>query len=63
MASNVVVRTDAIDNYMPDQSKSTGRIDGIVAAIMALGRAMVAEKPVDLDALIRKRGGLLTVNV
>ena len=38
MLSNVIVRRDPNDNYMPDKGKATGRIDGIVAAIMGLGR-------------------------
>jgi len=42
MAGNVSVRIDANGNYMPDKSRAArNRIDGIVATIMALGRAMV----------------------
>jgi phage terminase large subunit-like protein len=41
MASNVAVETDAAGNLKPSKKKSTERIDGIVAMIMALGRAMV----------------------
>jgi phage terminase large subunit-like protein len=37
MASNVVVETDAAGNIKPSKSKSTERIDGIVAAVMAMG--------------------------
>jgi phage terminase large subunit-like protein len=39
MASNVTVRSDPAGNWKPDKAKSTKRIDGIVALIMALGRA------------------------
>ena len=39
MASNLALRRDPNDNYMPDKAKSGSRIDGIVAAIMAIGRA------------------------
>ena len=39
MASNLVVATDAAENVKPEKAKSTGRIDGIVAGIMALDRA------------------------
>lgn len=39
MASNVSVRQDPAGNIKPDKSKSTERIDGIVALCMALGRA------------------------
>lgn len=37
MASNVVVYPDCNENIRPDKSRSAERIDGIVAAIMALG--------------------------
>lgn len=39
MADNVVVKTDPADNQKPDKQKSTDRIDGIVALIMAIDRA------------------------
>lgn len=45
-ASNVTLRYDANDNYMPDKKNSRERIDGVVAAVMALGRAIVADEPV-----------------
>lgn len=41
MASNVTIRYDANKNIMPDKDKSTAKIDGIVAAILALGRSIV----------------------
>lgn len=44
MASNVSVTNDPAGNIKPDKAKSTERIDGIVAAMMALGRAMVADE-------------------
>lgn len=40
MAGNVVVLRDTNDNYRPNKKKSRDRIDGIVALIMALNRAM-----------------------
>lgn len=40
MAANVSVTHDAAGNIKPDKSKSTEKIDGIVAAIMAIGRSM-----------------------
>jgi len=40
MADNVVVVQDAAGNIKPDKRKSRERIDGIVAGIMALDRAM-----------------------
>lgn len=40
MADNAVVKSDPAGNIKPDKSKSTQRIDGIVATVMALDRAM-----------------------
>jgi phage terminase large subunit-like protein len=45
MADNVAVRQDAAGNLKPDKAASQGRIDGIVALIMALDRAMRHEPP------------------
>lgn len=44
-ASNVSVRTDAEGHKRPDDAASGGRIGGIRALIMAIGRAMVYEQP------------------
>jgi phage terminase large subunit-like protein len=41
MADNLVVRRDPAENIKPDKEASTERIDGMVALIMALARAMV----------------------
>ena len=41
MASNTVVTIDPTGSIKPDKSKSTEKIDGIVATIMALARASV----------------------
>jgi phage terminase large subunit-like protein len=57
MASNVSVETDAAGNLKPSKKKSTKRIDGIVASIMALGRAMV--NPVKRHSVYTKDRGLL----
>lgn len=40
MANNVVIRQDPAGNIKPDKSKSTSKIDGIVAGIMSLDRAI-----------------------
>jgi phage terminase large subunit-like protein len=63
MASNTAVKQDPAGNLKPAKDKSTGRIDGIVAAIMGLGRMTVAAaKPeVDYNALIKGRGGMVFV--
>ena len=41
MASNVAIRQDPAGNIKPDKAKSRDRIDGIVALVMAVGRATV----------------------
>jgi phage terminase large subunit-like protein len=40
MAANLVVVTDKNDNRMPTKKRSQGRIDGMSALIMAIGRSM-----------------------
>ena len=40
MAANVAVEMDAAGNIKPSKARSTERIDGIVAALMALGRVI-----------------------
>jgi len=40
MAGNVAVRQDPAGNLKPDKAASQGKIDGIVATVMALDRAM-----------------------
>jgi phage terminase large subunit-like protein len=42
MAANVAVAQDPAGNLKPAKDKSTERIDGIVALIMAIGRAILA---------------------
>ena len=44
MAANVAVAQDPAGNLKPAKDKSTERIDGIVALIMALGRAMLPRR-------------------
>ncbi len=48
MVSHVSVETDAAGNLKPSKKKSTERIDGIVAAIMALGRALLVAETVSV---------------
>jgi phage terminase large subunit-like protein len=47
MVSNVSLRRDPNDNIAPDKSSSGDRIDGVVAAIMALSRQIVHPAPTD----------------
>lgn len=44
MASNVSVTMDPAGNMKADKAKSTERIDGIVASLMALGRVMANDE-------------------
>jgi len=39
MMDNIYIRTDPAGNIKPDKEKSTEKIDGAVAMIMALDRA------------------------
>jgi phage terminase large subunit-like protein len=43
MISNVAIKMDPAGNKKPDKEKSTERIDGAVALIMAVGRAMLRQ--------------------
>ena len=42
--SDLAVAQDPAGNLKPAKDKSTERIDGIVAIIMAIGRALVAQE-------------------
>ncbi|MCH8851724.1 MAG: terminase large subunit [Planctomycetes bacterium] len=56
-ASNVSVELDAAGNMKPSRKKSIEKIDGIVAAIMAVGRCVVRT---DTTSVYEERG-LLTI--
>ena len=45
MADNVAVRQDPAGNFKPDKAASQGKIDGIVALVMAIDRCMRHEPP------------------
>lgn len=50
MAANVAITSDPAGNIKPAKDKSSEKIDGIVAEIMALGVAMAgAEEPANID--------------
>ena len=40
MADNIFIRTDPAGNIKADKEKSTEKIDGVIALIMALDRAI-----------------------
>ncbi|OOS03259.1 Phage terminase-like protein, large subunit, contains N-terminal HTH domain [Moraxella cuniculi DSM 21768] len=48
-ASNVVAKIDAKDNIYPNKERSENKIDGIVALIMAMGRANVHQHMGNID--------------
>lgn len=50
-ADNLVMVRDANDNVRPDKEKATDRIDGMVALIMAHGRATFAKKAPEYQML------------
>ena len=56
MAGNVVVDTDPAGNIKCTKAKSPDKIDGIVAAIMALDRCIRHE---NIDSVYDKRGSIL----
>ena len=45
MVSNVAAKQDPAGNIKPDKERSAEKIDGVVALIMALGRALVLQEP------------------
>lgn len=49
MASNVVAKVDAKENIYPRKERAENKIDGIVAILMALGRAILADAPQEDD--------------
>ena len=51
-ADNLVMRSDANGNVAPDKEKATEKIDGMVALIMAYGRAMVNKDDAEPEILI-----------
>ena len=59
MASNVSIEMDAAGNIKPSKRKSTLKIDGIVATVMALGRA-ISSVPED-EPLWRQQGGSVVI--
>lgn len=52
MVSNVVCHTDAKDNIYPRKEFAENKIDGVVAMIMALNRALTSGPAEDINAFI-----------
>nr|WP_264291076.1 phage terminase family protein [Brevibacterium sp. Marseille-P9724] len=55
MVDNIHVRTDPAGNIKPNKQKSTEKIDGVVATIMALDRASPARQQADRLGLRHQR--------
>lgn len=53
-AANAVVMTDPAGNRKVSKEKANGRIDGIVAALMATGASMSADAPQNIDDFINE---------
>lgn len=51
MAANVAIEQDAAGNIKPSKRKSTERIDGIVALVMAIGRAIASPTATTSDTI------------
>jgi len=49
MVGNAAAELDPAGNIKPSKAKSTERIDGVVAAVMALGRALATREDRDVD--------------
>lgn len=58
MMDNIFIRTDPAGNIKPDKEKSTEKIDGVVAAIMALDRAIRNQGDIT-DSVYDERGLLI----
>jgi len=56
MMDNIFVRTDPAGNIKADKEKSTEKIDGAIATIMALDRAIRHQ---DKDSIYNSRGILI----
>ena len=59
MLDNIYVRTDPAGNIKPDKEKSTEKIDGAVALIMALDRAIRCGN--DIGSSVYDERGLLLI--
>jgi phage terminase large subunit-like protein len=52
MAASMMVLTDRNENRMPSKKHSVGRIDGMSALIMAIGRSLVTDPNAGLDGFL-----------
>ena len=59
MMDNIYIKTDPAGNIKPDKEKSTERIDGAVATIMALDRAIRCGHGSSGESVYNERGLLI----
>lgn len=59
MVDNIHVRTDPAGNIKLDKQKSTEKIDGVVATIMALDRAIRGGNATNSGSVYDQRGLLV----
>lgn len=59
MMDNIYIKTDPAGNIKPDKEKSTERIDGAVATIMALDRAIRNGNNTEGSSVYDERGLLI----
>lgn len=52
MANSLHVRRDSNENHMPSKKHSTGRIDGVTALIMAIGRSLLDDQGAGLQSFL-----------
>jgi phage terminase large subunit-like protein len=62
MMDNIYIRTDPAGNIKADKEKSTEKIDGAIAAIMALDRAIRWGTTMPLLSTIREASCLFSEN-
>ena len=60
---NMAVEIDVAGNLEPSKKKSTERIDGIGAGIMALGRALLTTEPRGIYTIQRRSTSPTSTNV
>jgi len=53
---NIFIRTDPARNIKPDKEKSTEKIDGVVATIMGLDRAIRCGSGPTTESVYDRRG-------
>ena len=59
MVDNIHVRVDPAGNIKPDKQKSTEKIDGVVALVMALDRAIRCDADDSSSSVYDERGLLI----